>query len=309
MTPTDASSSRPSDGSGSEPDPTGMRALLSSLPDPGPMPEDLVRRIEARLAVEAHAASAAGSGDRSADRLVDLAAERSSRRPARTVALLGVAAAGLLATTLGIGQLVDGGLLGSRTAPDSAASYPTGTSTLADDDEAMDMAGAGADDAADGAGPEQAGGDVATEEMGAAGSGADDGSDADAGSEEAAAALAAPAGMPGELVVLPALGEVTTEDYRERLEARAGSPATPSADLTREEVEACWSATGSPHRWDTLHAARADLDEQPTVVLVARSGDRGESFLLPFDCTSPPGTGDPLHTTVPLDHVVWDADD
>ena len=33
-----------------EPDPTGMRALLSSLPDPGPMPEGLEASILARLA-------------------------------------------------------------------------------------------------------------------------------------------------------------------------------------------------------------------------------------------------------------------
>ncbi|WP_299444910.1 hypothetical protein [uncultured Phycicoccus sp.] len=34
-------------------DPTGMRALLGSLPDPAPMPADLVERIEAALAEEA----------------------------------------------------------------------------------------------------------------------------------------------------------------------------------------------------------------------------------------------------------------
>ena len=33
-----------------EDDPTGMRALLRSLPDPGPMPDHLVRRIQATLA-------------------------------------------------------------------------------------------------------------------------------------------------------------------------------------------------------------------------------------------------------------------
>ena len=33
-------------------DPTGMRALLSSLPEPGPMPDDLVARITASLAEE-----------------------------------------------------------------------------------------------------------------------------------------------------------------------------------------------------------------------------------------------------------------
>ncbi len=36
-----------------EHDPTGMRALLASLPEPGPMPADLVARISAALAVEA----------------------------------------------------------------------------------------------------------------------------------------------------------------------------------------------------------------------------------------------------------------
>ncbi len=35
-----------------EHDPTGMRALLGGLPDPGPMPEDLVTRITAALAAE-----------------------------------------------------------------------------------------------------------------------------------------------------------------------------------------------------------------------------------------------------------------
>ncbi len=36
-----------------EHDPTGVRALLASLPEPGPMPDDLVARISAALAVEA----------------------------------------------------------------------------------------------------------------------------------------------------------------------------------------------------------------------------------------------------------------
>ena len=42
-----------------EHDPTGMRALLASLPEPGPMPEDLVSRITAALAAEADAGSSA----------------------------------------------------------------------------------------------------------------------------------------------------------------------------------------------------------------------------------------------------------
>ncbi|QKE82490.1 hypothetical protein [Arthrobacter sp. NEB 688] len=44
-----------------EHDPTGMRALLGSLPDPEPMPGDLVARIEAALAAEARALLTDGS--------------------------------------------------------------------------------------------------------------------------------------------------------------------------------------------------------------------------------------------------------
>ena len=36
-----------------EHDPTGMRAVLANLPEPGPMPDDLVARISAALTVEA----------------------------------------------------------------------------------------------------------------------------------------------------------------------------------------------------------------------------------------------------------------
>ncbi len=41
-----------------EDDPTGMRALLRSLPDPGPMPSTLAARIEASIAAEAGARGA-----------------------------------------------------------------------------------------------------------------------------------------------------------------------------------------------------------------------------------------------------------
>lgn len=46
-----------------EDDPTGMRALLSSLPDPGPMPEDLSARILAALEREARYAESGSIWD------------------------------------------------------------------------------------------------------------------------------------------------------------------------------------------------------------------------------------------------------
>ena len=42
----------PADKGAPEHDPTGIRDLLSSLPDPGPMPADLVARINASIAAE-----------------------------------------------------------------------------------------------------------------------------------------------------------------------------------------------------------------------------------------------------------------
>ena len=55
-----------------EHDPTGMRDLLASLPDPGPMPEDLVARIMAALAEESRAAQASFTAMK-AGRVVDAA--------------------------------------------------------------------------------------------------------------------------------------------------------------------------------------------------------------------------------------------
>lgn len=43
-------------------DPTGMRALLGGLPEPGPMPDDLVARIQASLAAEQQARTGAQQG-------------------------------------------------------------------------------------------------------------------------------------------------------------------------------------------------------------------------------------------------------
>ncbi|MGD8199392.1 hypothetical protein ACQE98_01850 [Ornithinimicrobium sp. W1679] len=313
MTPTDASHPG-SSGPGSEADPTGMRALLSSLPDPGPMPEDLVRRIEARLAVEAHAAARPSSRPRPADHLVDLAAERSRRRPGRTVAILGVAAAGLLTTTVGLGQALDGGIFGSRTAMDTAAQYPSGADAAGAGGQAD--AGAGQDDAGnDGSGADEDAGadqrsdDSATEmDDGAAAGGAQGGTEEAAGSMMAADAPS----LPEDVQILGSLGTVTREDYLGRVQqvADGSTPQAEAGRLTWSQVAGCWSATGSPHRWDSVHAAEAELSDDPVVVLLGTSGDRGEAFLMPWPCTTvAESAGDaaaPL--PLPLDHAAWPSD-
>lgn len=86
-------------------DPTGIRALLGSLPDPGPMPDDLVARIQASLTAEQEARRRHdGSGGAT---VVPLAARRRWGWKQ-----LGVAAAAVAAVAVGLPALAGGGLSG-----------------------------------------------------------------------------------------------------------------------------------------------------------------------------------------------------
>lgn len=107
-----------------EHDPTGMRALLGSLPDPGPMPEDLVTRIGAAIAAQAdadgrpHPSWAAPECPDPVDDLLPFGADPDGRgaddgvvvplRRRRLVRGLGVAAAAVV--VLGVGGAVVQGL-------------------------------------------------------------------------------------------------------------------------------------------------------------------------------------------------------
>jgi len=115
-------------------DPTGVRALLSALPEPEPMPEDLVRRISASLAAEQSARPPAD---------VSVAPLLATRRRTRRVLLpAAAAAAGIAAVALaGTGVLHLGS--GSSTSSGSAAS--AGAQLAATDDPSRKAAsGAGA---------------------------------------------------------------------------------------------------------------------------------------------------------------------
>lgn len=109
----------------SDDDPTGIRALLSSLPDPGPMPEELVQRISASLREEQRrresryeelvagpppAADGPQRGDASqqAAAVVSLDRERQRRRPTRALSVLGAAAALAVAATVVTSQVFGG---------------------------------------------------------------------------------------------------------------------------------------------------------------------------------------------------------
>lgn len=109
-------------------DPTGMRALLRGLPDPGPMPDELVARIQASLATESRPEQSP---------VVDLAHYRSQRAAgkgpwiAAAAAVLAVGGGGLLLSGGGPGSLIaafgDGG---------SAASVASGPVQTAQRDSA-----------------------------------------------------------------------------------------------------------------------------------------------------------------------------
>ena len=189
-----------------EVDPTGIRDLLAGLPDPGPMPDDLVRRIEARLEVEqtAREQESSRSLGRHADRVVDLAAQRSTRRPGRTLAWLGAAAVGLVATAAVVPQLVDG--LGGTGSADTAAYYPSGR------DDAEDGAAADSDSAG--------GVDGAVDEAPAPLWVADeDGTDSESAADEDAGVSPELALVPldGEIVLLADLGRVELETLTQTL--------------------------------------------------------------------------------------------
>lgn len=300
-----------------EVDPTGIRDLLAGLPDPGPMPEHLVRRIEARLEVEqaARHQSSPHSLGRQADRVVDLATERSRRRPGRTLAWVGAAAAGLVVTAAVVPQLVDG--MGSGDAG-TAAYYPTRdeADTMSDagamadvDSEAGDDAGGGDEDRAEPDEPQSLSstGQDLEAEGDSADTAAEDEAAEDGAAEDGAGEPASPAlpllPLDGELVLLPELGLLDQEDLTELLlRAVDEQDATPtpapvlSGLLTEGEATSCWRDLASSHSFDRYAAARAQVvlpDGQrqgdPVVALLGLDPDgSARSWVMPEDCIVDP---------------------
>ncbi len=116
----------PNDRSDPEDDPTGMRDLLRSLPDPGPMPDDVARSINAALEQE-QARRAASPGGGNVSPLVG-GARRRSVRWQRTVVSIGAAAAIAAVAVIGV-TAVQNRQAPTTAAPTAAAS---GDQSLAD---------------------------------------------------------------------------------------------------------------------------------------------------------------------------------
>lgn len=274
------------DGPGTEEDPTGIRDLLRTLPDPGPMPEDLVDRISALLDAEQERRREADAAPEVP--VVDLATRRSRRRPGRTLAYLGAAAAGLLVATVAVGELVGDGLLGGTGGMDSAAQVSTHSRGAADSGGSRN--GAAADGSA-----EQDGYAAAGEDGSAADSAAEDAGDQ---TESAAGGAASPDPV---LEVLPPLGELSSASVRQDLLGaldRDLSTTSGAATLTQDGAERCWQEAGVGQGWPVRQAAEAVYGADPVVVLLGRDGPSGAAVLLPSSCTR--GV-----SVEPLEQLAW----
>lgn len=98
-----------------DPDPTGMRALLGSLPDPGPMPQEVSASITEALAQEQSRREADGRDTSNVRALGSARSRTPIGRLQRTVISLGAAAAVAAVAVVGVNALQN------RQAPTTAA--------------------------------------------------------------------------------------------------------------------------------------------------------------------------------------------
>ena len=105
-------------------DPTGVRALLSGLPEPAPMPGYLVERINASL----NAAQSQRAASFSGERVTPLVAT-SRRRPGRVLFAIAGAAAVVLVAVVGTGLFKSNQTGGSTTSAASIASGHQGANS------------------------------------------------------------------------------------------------------------------------------------------------------------------------------------
>lgn len=297
-----------------EVDPTGVRALLSGLPDPGPMPDDVVARITARLHTEQQqrgpgsplpaAAAAAGpaatagsspgrpqpgeggagpAGSPADAAVVDLGAERRRRR-GMTTALLAGAAAVAVGTAVVASQFANDGVPGVVTA-DSGSEDQNDSPAAGDDNPGRGEVGQGDDGSAeDGAepapspeSPESVAPDAEAE------SPADETSDgAWAEEPDDSGDMGVQPGQPGA-TLLYGIVILDSDDVESQITEWFGDGdtdldefRTDTAGLGLEMVEAwsCLDSVDADSSVQEFFVAPASLDSRTAVLVVA---DRGES--------------------------------
>ena len=269
------------DGLPVEHDPTGMRALLAGLPDPGPMPDELVSRITAALAAEADAGQApAGARPNGTEPPASPrpAGEGGAhvvplRRRSSRLRHLGVAAAVMAVVGLGTYgvAVMQGGGVGSLDAVagrgDSGSDTPSGSMERSGDDSAEGQSGPGP------------------------------------------AVRVAPAPGSGEVVVVMSGTNYTEEGLEVSARSVADADLAPLADLSAEAptigpigtpvgARSCADALGIPGSAGLL-VDLAELDGRPAAVIVALESSGRTAYVVERSCTT--GTTGPISGPVTLE--------
>lgn len=287
-------------------DPTGVRALLANLPDPGPMPQDLVARISQSLALEQERRTTGSAGgtahpfgsplghhdtahqdtdqspsieqgmaaERTPEGVISLAAERQRRRPGRTVMWLGGAAAVAMVATFSANQL-----LGDGSDSNLSAAVPGAHDAADDGAEAGGVAdpGRGESEAApsDAAGgdPAPAQPEVDSEPPAAAG---DDSASTDMGSNSLAD------------VVFTATGTVPLSDTQlgdQVSDWVASTPTQGTGTWSAQLAADCITDRGlKVSGADQVMVSEATWQGEPAMLVVAEHAKGGSAWVLTSDC-------------------------
>lgn len=254
-------------------DPTGMRALLAALPDPGPMPADVVRAITEALAAEqqpmAEVVPITLTSSREVPRMVSLG--RYVGRAAAAAALIGFGFLGLTES----GHSLLGDLLGRSYTTAGSASQGPYLMEASKDAEAGEAYGSAS---------------PGTSLDGKLSSIPTDGPRPSSG----------PAHVGSVQVYLSARHYTANNLVREATQF-ARSPGTELAPLAAETpaigpigtpagIEACVNAAGIPVA-ETLLADLATFEGAPAVVIVTVRGTTQTAYVASRTCGATPATG------------------
>lgn len=235
-------------------DPTGVRALLSSLPEPGPMPHDLAERITASLRQEQERRSTGGGAS------VTPLGSRRERAPSSPHHWLAAAAA--VAAVAVAGTVIFQSAIGDQ-AWDSVAAFYTGSDQAADassggDEESTD-AGASQESDADGAG----GGESSVQSLGSIQVVPRTTALTSDTFEVGAAAVLSAAAAPGPADDDEQADAAVTGDAERRGLSDLG------AGLTADGADACVTAAGADPASGSWVVGPATFDGEPAVLVIA----------------------------------------